>query len=268
MTMLRLRSHSRGLGISPRRRPGKGAAPVSIVQDGLIAEWRFDDGAGQVVTDHSGNGFHAQLGPTAGVDPDEPVWSSTGLDMVLDGGSSGNNYVAIGSHLGMDDGSNRTVIVVASADLSNLGGASSGYGLFNWTNPSQVTLGDQWMLKVNANGKLSIETSFGQQFQHPSSLVDDGWHFFAAVQDGTRHGDVTLHLDDDTPYNESFWGSDFSNLTGATCFMGGLGYASGAFKDGRHSYCLVYGRALSPEELEQNRQALKAILSGRGITLP
>jgi hypothetical protein len=34
------------------------------------------------------------------------------------------------------------------------------------------------------------------------------------------------------------------------------------------AYLLVYDRALSAAEVEQNRQALKAILSARGISLP
>jgi hypothetical protein len=37
---------------------------------------------------------------------------------------------------------------------------------------------------------------------------------------------------------------------------------------GKVAYQLVYNRALSPAEVEQNRQALKSILAGRGITLP
>jgi hypothetical protein len=59
------------------RRRG-GAAP-SIVTDGLLAEWRFDDGSGQVLTDYSGNDFHGQLGSTAGVDADDPTWGAEGL---------------------------------------------------------------------------------------------------------------------------------------------------------------------------------------------
>jgi hypothetical protein len=68
------------LGISapapagPRRRAAPGAAPVSIVQDGMVAEWRFDDGAGQVLTDHAG-GHHGQLGSTAGSDTNDPAWT-------------------------------------------------------------------------------------------------------------------------------------------------------------------------------------------------
>jgi hypothetical protein len=46
------------------------------------------------------------------------------------------------------------------------------------------------------------------------------------------------------------------------------GNTSGANKWGKIAYQLVYNRALSAVEIEQNRQALKAILAGRGITLP
>ena len=266
MSILSLARHSGGgLGLSPRRRGVKGTTVPAILQDGLVAEWRFDDGAGQQITDYVG-GFHAQLGATASVDSGEPTWSATGVDMVER--SQAENYVLVGSDLNMDDGSNRTVVVVASADLTDLGGTSFGYGLFNWTNPSETTLGDRWLLTINSNGKLSIGTTFGQQFQHPGSLVSDGWHFFAAVQNGTRHGDVTLHFDGEAPFNDPVWGSDFSNLSGATCFMGSLGSAFGGFKDGRHAYCLVYNRALSDAEIAHNRMALAAILAGRAIMLP
>jgi hypothetical protein len=79
---------------------------------------------------------------------------------------------------------------------------------------------------------------------------------------------VTLHLDGETPFNDPVWGNDFSNLSGATCFMGSPGFAFGGFKDGRHAYCLVYNRALSDPEIAHNRMALAAILAGRGIMLP
>jgi hypothetical protein len=50
-----------------------------IVAAGLLAEWRFDDGAGQVLSDRSGNGRHGQPGNTAGADSSDPAWQSYGL---------------------------------------------------------------------------------------------------------------------------------------------------------------------------------------------
>jgi hypothetical protein len=74
MTALNLISLSRSLGLSPRGRlVAEGVAPA-IVSDGLIAEWRFDQGAGQTLVDASGNGHHGQLGSTAGADVNDPTW--------------------------------------------------------------------------------------------------------------------------------------------------------------------------------------------------
>jgi hypothetical protein len=56
------RSHSRGLGLSLGRRAAKGAAPSTIVEDGLVAEWRLDEGSGQTITDCTGNGHNGVLG--------------------------------------------------------------------------------------------------------------------------------------------------------------------------------------------------------------
>jgi hypothetical protein len=79
MTALTLSSLCRSLGLSPRGRlVAEGAAPF-IIPDGLIAEWRFDSGAGQTLIDASGNGHHGQLGSTAGTDVNDPTWGSLGL---------------------------------------------------------------------------------------------------------------------------------------------------------------------------------------------
>jgi hypothetical protein len=159
MSTLSLTRHIRGLGISPQRRRAKGAAPPAILQDGLVAEWRFDDGAGQQVTDYVG-GFHAQLGATASVDSGEPTWSATGVDMVER--SQAQNYVDVLSDLNMDDGSNRTV-VVASADLTDLGGTNFGYGLSTGPEPPRP----RW---VTAGCSASTRTgSFQSQLRSVSN---------------------------------------------------------------------------------------------------
>src|ERR687897_3703927 len=85
MSMFRLRRHSRGLGLSPRRRAAKGAGLPIIVQDGLVAEWRFDDGSGQVLTDYSGNGNHGTLGANSSVGADDPTWIPEGLSFASGG---------------------------------------------------------------------------------------------------------------------------------------------------------------------------------------
>ena len=38
-----------------------------------MAEYRFDDGSGQVLTDYSGNAKHGELGTTSGSDTNDPA---------------------------------------------------------------------------------------------------------------------------------------------------------------------------------------------------
>jgi Fibronectin type III domain len=231
-----------------------------IVADGLIAEWRFDAGAGQIVTDHSGNGYNAILGPTAGADASEPTWSSTGVDCVL---NAANNYISTGSNMGISGGAARTVIVVAQVD-TNFSGSNTGYGFFKWTGAASA--GARWVLRTAASAaNLRFETTFGQG--HTSSLVlsDETWHFIAARQSGAGADTIKLYLD-----GASENSANVTTLnTSGNAFMGPNAVAdNGNNKWGRHAYALVYNRALSDAEVEQNRQALKAILAGRGITLP
>jgi hypothetical protein len=37
-------------------------AAADLVQSGLLADYRFDDGSGTTLTDYSGNGYHGTLG--------------------------------------------------------------------------------------------------------------------------------------------------------------------------------------------------------------
>jgi len=72
-----------GLGLSRNHR---GGASGPTFPAGLVADYDFRDGTGQVLTDRSGNGHHAQLGATTGVDASDPTWGTTPARLILDGG--------------------------------------------------------------------------------------------------------------------------------------------------------------------------------------
>lgn len=42
----------------------------------VAAQWRMDEGSGQLVRDSSGNGLHGRLGSTSGDDETDPLWTS------------------------------------------------------------------------------------------------------------------------------------------------------------------------------------------------
>jgi hypothetical protein len=58
-----------GAIVDPNTEPGMSSAAL----------YYFDEGTGQIAYDSSGNGNHAQLGSTGGVDSNDPSWTSDGL---------------------------------------------------------------------------------------------------------------------------------------------------------------------------------------------
>jgi glucan-binding YG repeat protein len=51
---------------------------LGLVRSGLVAEYRFNEGSGQVLHDYSGNNNHGTLGSTTGADTNDPAWTPAG----------------------------------------------------------------------------------------------------------------------------------------------------------------------------------------------
>jgi chitodextrinase len=234
---------------SARSAPDSATTHQVIVTAGLLAEWRFDDGAGQVLTDHSGNGNSGQLGSTTGADAADPTWTAQGLS--FDGG----DFVDCGT-VGISGTQARTLIYV---------GKSSGTGstqLMSAQWNESTSAGRRWTLRaVNASGlKLRLEIE-GAGHTSALAVAENQWHFVGCTQSGANVNTAVLYAN----------GASEAVTASATI------NTQNTFRFGRHNalgqvcqfaYALVYDRALSPAEVEQNRQALKAILAGRAIALP
>jgi hypothetical protein len=246
MSTLRLRSRSRGLGLSPRRRAANGAALPSIVQDGLVAEWRFDDGAGQVLTDYTGNGHHGRLGSGTGADAADPLWTAQGLS--FDGG----DFVEC-DNVGISGTIPRTLIAVMKRVSTNEFGcewAGSGGG------------GTRMTLKLSAiSSVMRMEYQSGGADLLTLTVAPDTWHFCGYTQSGNNANTGIGYLNG---------GSEALTLNRSTNTAGNFfwGRTGGSTRPMQAAYGLVYNRVLSPAEVEQNRHALSAILAPRGITLP
>lgn len=257
--MLTLRRHSQGLGLSPRRhRAAPGAAPPSIVQDGLVAEWRFDDGAGQTLTDHKG-GFHGTLGASAGAAADDPTWTAQGLS--FDGG----DLVTL-----------PVMPAVEAVDIvfhtgSAISAASSGRMLIGHGNGSDVVaLGSTTGFLANEIIAVIQDSSdYGSNrrvgWTHASDSIAAGWHLIQIdFRSGTPTWDVLL--DGISKANASV-GTPVAIASSQPWWFGQ--HPTGASKfTGQIAYALAYSSARTPEEVGQNRAALANLLSARGITLP
>src|SRR4051812_26732078 len=109
----------------------------------VLADWRFDEGAGQAATDASGRGNDGQLGAFAGVDSADPAWVAG-----HDGGSAlafgGADYVAVPDTAALEPGQVAVDAWVRRAgspgafryvlSKGSLGCDRSAYGLYSgWT---------------------------------------------------------------------------------------------------------------------------------------
>jgi hypothetical protein len=66
-----------GIGVNLFKRREQKGTPI---KDGLVAEYLFNEGRGQVLCDYSGNGNHGQLGSSRLPDTNDPLWTPQGLE--------------------------------------------------------------------------------------------------------------------------------------------------------------------------------------------
>jgi hypothetical protein len=259
MTMLRLRRHSRGLGLSPRRRARRAAAP-GVVQAGLVAEWRFDNGSGQVLTDYAG-GHHGQLGSTTGSDANDPTWTLQGLS--FDGS---NDYVyttdwefpSPAFHLD----------IVGRFNLVSVGGGTDFVATFGTTRTGAGDDDTSPFILFREGTTASVRVRIGNGVTNVLSNVagivfDDNWHHLSIDYDGSQltfEGNQaialvqTLGLTPNTITASTLFGIWHNTvLLPATMTLG---------------YVTVYDGVFSSEQKAQQAAALAAIMAARGITLP
>jgi hypothetical protein len=120
--------------------------------------------------------------------------------------------------------------------------------------------GERWTLDRSGAGNLRLDIK-GTNFTSVLALAASTWCFIAATQSGADLNTVTLYLNG---------ASQPSGISAAIDTTNGflIGQSNAVTKSMEAAYGLVYHRALSAAEVEQNRQALKSILAGRGITSP
>ena len=232
---------------SARSAPDSASTHQVIVTAGLIAEWRFDEGAGQVLTDHTGNGHHGQLGSTTGADAADPAWTAQGLS--FDGG----DFVEIGDGAGIEGGVARSFLAVVKTS------AAKQFG-FEWRGDPFNTNFERWAVRRGSGDTVRLEVQ-GFGFSSGLAIPASTWIFVGGTQSGADTNTAVLYLD----------GASQAVTGSATCITDGpiwFGSEQSATVPMEAAYGLVYNRALSPAEVEQNRQALKSILAARGITLP
>lgn len=232
------------------------ATGPALVSTGLQALYRFDEGAGQSLTDTSGQARHGVLGSTAGPDTNDPAWSAEGLTFATD------DYVDCGTPAALLP---NAWTVCAAVKLT----ASTAVPILGWGATGQFPA-VYAASPFNANRPLIwLGTNCYRYFEKssPTNLQDGGWHFLAFSVPGNGSADVvSAELTVDglaQAINSTLTTSEGSAKTLVRVGRAG----SSTFAAGGIAFLSIHNRVLSAAEKEQMRTYATSALAGR-VALP
>ena len=222
-----------------------------IVRNGLVAEYRFNEGAGQVLYDYRSNN-NGQLGSAAGADTNDPTWTAGGLTFATD------DYCAMPVPFNVNE--NWAVYIAGKRDGNpsvEWGEAFCSMGISTGSNPQlYVFKGSTGFLRFYVHtGTFEAYVTF--------DTFPAGFNMLVAKRNGDNYTLKNLTTGQVGAFVRS------GTLTGVdVCTLGvRRRNALDLYLNGEISYYLPYSRATSDAEDTQNYRALKTILAGRGVSI-
>jgi hypothetical protein len=234
--------------------------PTQVIQNGLLAEYRFTDGSGLTAADSSGNGNTATLG-TGG---NAPSWlTAGGLQFAASSGQFVTLPSALNTSITMQfvvqfqyAGAPQFNALIASAS-----GASTDCGILMLDNQhNNVNQGTNYAFEMWTNG--SYGAGWRQTVQGTAIVSHER----------PTSGSQLLQLNYDTLRTAStgttFDGANYQ-LGGIAAGTGGTACPSGAntYFNGQILYAVFYNRALTQTEININNQFLTSVMFSRGTPI-
>lgn len=247
-----------GIGVNLFNRQKEEGVPV---RDGLVAEYRFDEGRGQVLCDYSGNGNHGQLGSTREADTNDPLWTPQGLE--FDGVDDRVQCTTKFEPSLLYEG--YTVLVVA-----NIKDIDKEFGLLDYSYGYWYVfaLGNYSSAAAYLRGVITVD---GKRYDtKQGNSIDVGqWAVYGITFNGNeltanKNGVVIPETTVLVPSGSIGKGNSERLTIGARC-ASFQNYGVNAVADVVGAY--IYNRCLSNEEIAEIYNYLKALLAGRGVTL-
>jgi len=216
------------------------------ITDGLVAEWHFDEGSGNILTDTSGNGNNGTIyGATWTTD------GKFGSALQFDGV---NDYVEVldSPELSGGTGKNMTVEFWFNSNKQN------GHIITKWKDVSY----EDWGMSIGAVGPglFFWYESGGNDRRFYGGTIEEGvWHHGAFTfkrSTGSNNAKVTLYLDGEELDLINFDGVAPDKLydmpdTSAPVSIGYSGkYYNSGFFDGRIDEIKIYNKVLSADEIK------------------
>ncbi len=211
---------------------------------------------GQSLIDYSPAGNHAQLGSTAGADTNDPSWGTNALTF------GGDDYCVIGRPSALEASVPFCGYTVFSKGVDGIAMAlCSKYGDYGLGSGANRT---GWGVSTKSDNKMGFYTwdSSGNIKQITSTgtaLSSGGYYGLFWGWDGTnlrmQLGDVAV-----TPV-----ASGMAVNTSDNAFLGRSGH--GIYYTGNIALNLIVtGRCWTAPEISHNRQIIKTLLAGRGVS--
>ncbi len=246
-------------------------ATSSIVQAGLLAEYRMEEGSGTSLVDSSGNGNHG----TFATGNNAPVWDTVNGGIVFNT-ESGIKCINLPTALNnaktiaifalapqlVIPSVGRTSFVNTNGALSQpnanacfVASGSDGYNFMSASAPLAPTHISPAIFAENVYGfGTTMTESFG------------GFHMFTMAAGSPAD---SLYIDDRLVATYAARGASTGFSSGSTNFkLGGIPTYLNLNFCGSMFYVLFYDRKLSDKEVAQNYKAVKDNLARRGITFP
>lgn len=228
------------------------SAGNSVVTNGLIAEYLFNQMSGQQLTDTSGNGNHGILGNSSSTDSQDPgwvSWANCGLDF------SGNEYVQIPNNVWFN-GDLTIEVCVYPRSYPNY---SKIISLGNGQSSDNVLLN----LSFSNSGQPSLQifngSTDGGSIRPSNSIPLLEWSYLQATLSGTSG---RLYR------NSTLWASGTTatpNNVNRTLNYIGKSHWNNEYFDGIISLVRFYNRALTTSERINNYLTSKNNLASLGI---
>lgn len=217
-----------------------------LTRDGLIA--LYDPGlqilqsaTGQTLTDYSGNSNNAQLGSTAGVDANDPTWTSVGLSYGAD--DYCQTPITITEEATLIVAVTTPDLSVARGFIGNRGGTNTRSSIY-----MNQTTGSVLYSVASSSGKVSgLSLSAGESACLMLRYTNGDLYGFKGA---TKSSLLTY---------TNTWGTkvqwDIGNI------------ANSVYNGGNILFTAIYNSVLSDAEYLHNYYYLKSLMAGRGIAI-
>lgn len=219
-----------------------------IIRNGLTAEYRFNEGAGTILHDYSGNNYHGIFGDGSDPTTDNPTWIASGLS--FDGG----DFVTIGAIAG----NNIKTIQIAFYVASAVGALTTGMDII--ATPGFIGLGAITSSLTDEIITVGDATAGRSAWCDAAGTVPAGWNIIDITWSGAQYN-IWLN---GAAKPITVYGTPVV-LNSTSVYLGQNAAGSARFT-GYEGYATIYNRSLIESELAHNRKYIKKAMQSRGAT--